>query len=111
MESFRKFYLPNPHDWTNPDASPLRAPNDDLAVLPPTLIIVAGCDPLREEGIAYARKLRDNGVSVTCRTEEEMIHGFLSFYNSALTPAISRRVEPILQHAADAIRKAFTTSN
>ena len=111
VESFRKFYLPNPHDWTNPDASPLRASNDDLAVLPPTLIIVAGCDPLREEGIAYARKLRDNGVPVTCRTEEEMIHGFLSFYNSALTPALSHRVEPILQHAADAIREAFTTSN
>ena len=79
VESFRKFDLPNPHDWTNPDASPLRSSNDDLAVLPPTLIIVAGCDPLREEGIAYARKLRDNGVPVTSRTEEEMIHGFLSF--------------------------------
>ena len=111
VESFRKFYLPNLHDWTNPDASPLRASNDDLAVLPPTLIIVAGCDPLREEGIAYARKLRDNGVPVTSRTDEEMIHGFLIFYNSALTPAISRRVEPVLQDAAAAIRNAFMTSS
>ncbi len=109
VKSFRKFYLPNPHDWTNPDASPLRASNVDLAVLPPTLIIVAGCDPLREEGIAYARKLRDNGVHVNSRIEKEMIHGFLKFYNSSLTPAISHLVEPVLKDAAAAIRNAFMT--
>jgi hypothetical protein len=62
-------------------------------------------------GYAENPKLHDNGVSATCRTEEEMIHGFLDFYNSASTPALSHRVEPILQHAADAIRKAFTTSD
>ncbi len=54
-------------------ASPLHA---DLAGLPPAVVVVAGLDPLRDQGRAYAGKLAQAGVSVTYREAEGTIHGF-----------------------------------
>jgi acetyl esterase len=111
VETFRRFYLPNMRDWNSADASPLRASSAEIGLLPAALILVAGCDVLRDEGLAYARKLRDNGVPVTCWTKEGMIHGFLSFYNNPVSPAAARLVEPVLDDAAAKIRTAFATGN
>ena len=58
------------------DAAPLLA--DDLAGLPPASIAVAGFDPLHDEGVAYAEKLRAAGVEVALRDWPDMIHGFLA---------------------------------
>ncbi|MFR9805044.1 alpha/beta hydrolase [Pseudonocardia sp. RS010] len=58
-----------------PEAAPLRAP--DLAGLPPASIAVAGLDPLRDEGIVYAERLRSAGVDVRLREWEGLVHGFL----------------------------------
>ena len=58
------------------DAAPLLA--DDLAGLPPASIAVAGFDPLHDEGVAYAEKLRAAGVETTLRDWPDMIHGFLA---------------------------------
>jgi len=51
---------------------------NDLTKLPPALIIVAGCDPLKDEGIAYGKKLIKAGNNVETKVFEGQIHGFLT---------------------------------
>lgn len=75
MRQFRDWYLPDENDWRNPYVSPLEAP--DLHGLPPAYIMTAAFDPLRDDGYAYAERLRAAGVPVTYRNCEGMVHGFL----------------------------------
>lgn len=76
MEWFRDHYLRTNDDGLNPDASPLLA--KDLTRLPPALIITAECDPLCDEGAAYAKRLQEAGVPVTYTCYRGMIHPFFS---------------------------------
>lgn len=73
---FYEQYLGQPEDATDPRFAPLLA--DSLAGLAPALVIVAGHDPLRDEGIAYAERLHVAGVKVELSNYEEMVHGFIS---------------------------------
>jgi len=83
----------------DPRASPLLAP--DLGGAPPALIVVAGFDPLVDEGEAYARRLAEAGADVTLLRFDALVHGFL-FLNGvspaalAATETVARRVGELL---------------
>ncbi|WP_409427359.1 alpha/beta hydrolase [Mycobacterium sp. SMC-11] len=69
-------YVPTVADRSNPYASPLQAP--DLSGLPPTVAVIAGHDPLRDEGRAYAEALYGAGVPTVVRYFEGGVHGFMT---------------------------------
>jgi acetyl esterase/lipase len=81
----------------DPRASPLRAP--DFRGLPPTLVIAAEHDPLREEGELYARALAGAGVEAEHECYEA-VHGFFSTPGSSAADAARAR-------AVGALRRAF----
>ena len=74
MRWFIAHYLRGKQDADDWRASPLRAKS--LAGVAPAVVVTAGFDPLREEGDAYARKLREAGVRVDTISYGGMIHGF-----------------------------------
>lgn len=76
MRWFWDHYVADPAGRRNPLAAPLHAP--DLAGLPPAIIAIAGCDPLRDEGLAYAARLAEAGVPTTVERFDDMIHGFFT---------------------------------
>ena len=77
---FMKFgwdiYAPKEEQRNDPHVSPLRATRDQLAGLPPALVITEENDPLRDEGEAYAHKLDQAGVSVVAVRYVGQIHDF-----------------------------------
>ncbi|ADB30234.1 Alpha/beta hydrolase fold-3 domain protein [Kribbella flavida DSM 17836] len=77
MKWFWDQYTTDPAERAEITASPLRASLDDLAGLPEALVIVAEADVLRDEGEAYAAKLRAAGVPVTAVRYGGVIHDFV----------------------------------
>ena len=99
MVWFWNHYLRSAADGSNLLASPLRAQN--LRGLPPALILTAEFDPLRDEGEAYAARLREAGVPVTLKRYNGMIHGFFSL------GAVFDQGKQAMAEAAAGLRAAF----
>ena len=102
MRWFWNHYLARDSHGREPYASPLRAPS--LAGLPSALVITAECDPLRDEGEAYAGRLRDAGVPVTLTRYGGMFHGF------ARMTHILDKARTALDEIAGSLQKAFATA-
>ncbi|HEY6496368.1 MAG TPA: alpha/beta hydrolase [Trebonia sp.] len=77
MAWFWDHYAPDPAARANPYASPLRATS--LSGLPPAYMVTAEHDPLRDEGFAYADRLRAARVAVEHRHFGSQIHAFFTF--------------------------------
>src|SRR2546422_3048520 len=77
MMWFWEQYTPHPGERSEITVSPLRASTQQLQGLPPALIITAEADVLRDEGEAYANKLRQAGVRVTAARFQGTIHDFV----------------------------------
>jgi len=99
MQWFWNHYLGKPEDATNPYAAPLRS--TDFRGLPSATIITAEYDPLRDEGESYGKRLKEAGVPVDVKRYDGVIHGFFSMGD------ILAKGKVAMQHAADALRKAF----
>ena len=84
-------------------ASPLFA--DDFAHLPPAFILTAGYDPLKDEGRAYADKLREAGVETGFVEYEGMIHGFITM--GGMVDATTEALE----ECGEALRRAFDSGS
>ncbi|RSM66045.1 esterase [Amycolatopsis sp. WAC 01376] len=77
MKWFWDQYTTDPAQRAEITASPLRASLDELAGLPPALVITGEADVLRDEGEAYAAKLRQAGVPVTAVRYQGIVHDFV----------------------------------
>lgn len=86
-------------DGGHPDASPLRAPS--VADVAPALVVVCQYDPLRDEAVDYAERLRLAGVPVRLSEYSGMIHGFLRF------PAVIDRSREVIDEVGLALRQAL----
>jgi acetyl esterase len=100
-------YAPDAKTRDNPYVSPLRASLEQLKGLPPALVITAENDPLRDEGEAYARKLKAAGVSVDAVRYNGTIHDFVllnALRNVPSTQAAIKQVnEGVRQHLEAAL--------
>lgn len=98
MTWFGLHYVRTPADADDPRASVLRA---DLHDLPPAFVITAECDPLRDDGEAYAEKLRKLGIRASYKRYAGMFHGFMSF------PGVLPEAAEAFEDAGKALREAL----
>lgn len=96
MDWYRERYLTDPAQAADPRVSPLLA--EDLTGLPPAYVAVAGFDPLRDEGEAYAARLKQAGVLVTLRRHSGLIHGIIN------ATGVGHAGREVLLQAAGALR-------
>lgn len=96
FEFFRRHYLPDLASAMDPRMSPLFCQPEHLKRVPPAHVVVCGWDPLHDEGLAYAAKLRALGVTASEREYGSMVHGFMN-------------LTPFLPAARKAVREAGET--
>jgi acetyl esterase len=101
LDWFFAHYLPAASDANEPRISPLAA--QSLAGLPPAYLMTAECDPLHDEGLRYAERLRDAGVEVEIADHPGLVHDFI--YLQGVLP----QAGPALKSACAALKDALTT--
>lgn len=99
MQWFWNHYVGNRDEAHIPLATVQRT--EDLSNLAPATIITAECDPLRDEGMAYAKRLADAGVPTDAEVAPGMIHGFASLFEAVPD------VLPYLDRAGRRLREAL----
>ena len=100
MDWFADQYFAPETDRHQPYASPSKA--SDVRGIPPAFVITGECDPLRDQGEAYADKMRSAGVPVVLKRYEGMIHPFLSL------AGIVDAGRAAIKDSAGAVREALT---
>jgi acetyl esterase/lipase len=100
MDWFEGHYLPEPGASEDPRVSVLRT--DDLSGLPPAYVATAGFDPLRDEGEAYAERMREAGVRVALRRHPGLVHSFANL------TAVSRTSRAAMLEVAGALRMGLS---
>jgi acetyl esterase len=103
IEWFRGNYMPDPTTYTDWRASPLLAPEHEG--LPSAFVLLAGFDPLHDEGLAYANKLSKAGVRVQVINFERQIHGFITMGR------ILDEANTAVDLCASVLKKAFQLKN
>jgi acetyl esterase len=98
MTWFGLHYVRTPTDADDPRASVVRA---DLHGLPPAFVITAECDPLRDDGEAYADRLRKLGIAARYKRYPGMFHGFMNF------PSVLPEAAEAFDDAGSALREAL----
>jgi acetyl esterase/lipase len=106
MQWFWDQYTTDPAQRAEITASPLRASVEQLADLPPALIITGEADVLRDEGEAYANKLRAAGVPVTAVRFQGIIHDFVMLNTLRSTNAAQGAITLAVQTLRAALHPA-----
>lgn len=99
MEKYISLYVPREEDRKNPYVSPLLA--EDFKGLPNTLVVTAEIDPLRDEGEAYANKLKEAGIQVDIIRVKGVTHGFITM------DKITDKSDEALNQISSYIQKEF----
>ncbi|MEQ8266294.1 MAG: alpha/beta hydrolase [Parvibaculum sp.] len=102
MDWFGALYMNSAADAADPRLSPMKSP--DLAGLAPAIIVTAGFDVLRDQGLAYAEKLKAAGVSVAYSCEDSLAHAFTAM--TGILPAANAACERIARDVGAALAKA-----
>ena len=106
MAWFWDAYCPDVGRRSEPYASPLRASEEQLARLPPAFVIVDEADVLRDEGEAYAARLRAAGVEVTTVRYDGITHDFMMLNPLSNTRATRAAVAQAISILRDALHSA-----
>ncbi|MBF6599953.1 MAG: alpha/beta hydrolase [Dehalococcoidia bacterium] len=96
MRHWRSCYAPDSEQWAQPLVSPLRG---DLSSFPPACVVVGGIDPLYDDGVQFAERLRTAGRAVELHEYDGMPHDFMLFPALAAITDASERTGAFLRRA------------
>ena len=106
MEWFWDAYIPDAGERARITASPNQADIEQLRGLPPTLLFVDEADVLRDEGEAYAAKLRTAGVPITTVRYDGVVHDFMLLNAMSEAKATRAAIAQATAHLRDALGTA-----